>query len=391
MRILFVDQFSDPGGAQVALLDVLDEVLRRGWQAEVMAPGSGQLHTVCAERGIPSWTLPFANYSNGGKRLKDALRYGIDTVRAVRSILKAAERFQPDLIYANGPRVLPSAVLAARAQQRQVVFHLHSFLDRGYSRQIARRCVNNKRVRAIAISRFVAERFARLKEEGRLRIIYNGVRDHGFIQRPRSESVRIGILGRISRQKGHLDFVRAARLMAIARPELRFLIFGAAMFGDDPYEQEVRAAAQGLPIEFRGWTNDVSAALHEIDILAVPSGPSEGATRVIMEAFSAGTPVVAYPSGGIPELVRHGDTGLLIGSHGHRALADALSELLNNPNLAQRLSRQGRSEWEARFRLDRCQREICNFIEELFVPATSEIHSVRRAPVSADDAGRVAP
>src|ERR1700729_1862156 len=102
MRVLFVDQFSELGGAQAALLDVVDEVSRRGWQAEVMAPGRGPLDAVCAGRGSPSWTLPFAAYANGRKTVKGPLPYGIDTLRAVRSIREAAERFQPDLIYANG-------------------------------------------------------------------------------------------------------------------------------------------------------------------------------------------------------------------------------------------------------------------------------------------------
>ena len=399
MRILFADQFSELGGAQLALLDVLDEATRRGWRAELMAPGNGPLHSACADRGIPSWPLPFAGYFNGGKTVHDVLRYGIDTARAVRSLGEAAARFQPDVIYVNGPRVLPAAVLAARSQQRPVVFHLHSYLDRGYSRRIARLCVTGKSARVIAISRFVAQPFSRLGADDRLRIIYNGVRDHGFVPRPRPGPACIGILGRISRQKGHLDFVRAARRMAMARPELRFLVFGAAMFGDDHYSQEVRAAAQVVPIEFRGWANDVSAALHEIDILAVPSGPAEGATRVIMEAFSAGTPVVAYPSGGIPELVRDGETGMLTATPGPEALADALSQLLDDAGLARRLSLQGRREWGGRFRLDRCQREICDFIQEPFLPSTvanglsttSEARSGRRAAASASDAGRVAP
>lgn len=111
---------------------------------------------------------------------------------------------------------------------------------------------------------------------------------------------------------------------------------------------------------------------------------------MIPEAFSAGTPVVAYPSGGIPEVVRHGDTGLLTVTREPQALAAALSELLDNPALAGRLSFQGRSEWDARFRLDRWQSEICSFIEG-DLPATSERRSVQQVPMSADDIRRAAP
>jgi len=90
---------------------------------------------------------------------------------------------------------------------------------------------------------------------------------------------------------------------------------------------------------------------------------------------------------------------LLTGTNRYQALAAALGELLDNPNLAERLSLQGRNEWEGRFRLDRCQREICEFIMEPFVPSTAAndlsatigTRSVRQGPKSAGDAGRVAP
>ncbi len=388
MKILFVDQFSEMGGAQTGLIELLDEVVRRGWKAEVMAPENRPLHEECAKRGIPSSPLPLAQYANGHKTPTDILRYGFDSVRAGLAIRKAARSLNSDLIYINGPRALPAAVLGA--EDTPIVFHAHSYPDREYARRIARWCVARKRMAVIAISQFVAQPFA-TPNHSRLQIIYNGVGDHGFLAHPQAGPLRIGIIGRISHEKGHLDFVRAAAIMAAARPNVCFTIFGAALFADAVYEKEVRAAAQHLPVEFRGWTNDVSGALHEIDILAVPSGPAEGATRVIMEAFSAGTPVVAYPSGGIPELIRHRETGLLTRERRAEDLALSLAELLNSPELARRISAQGRMEWESRFQLERCQREICDFIQTAGQADTSAARSGESVRASADDAERAAP
>jgi glycosyltransferase involved in cell wall biosynthesis len=232
-------------------------------------------------------------------------------------------------------------------------------------------------MRVIAISEFVAQPFANAT------VIYNGVRDHGFVARPRASAAKtIGIVGRISREKGHLDFVEAARRLAATRPEVRFAIFGAALFADATYERAVRDAAAGLPVEFRGWTDDVAGALHEIDVLAVPSGPAEGATRVIMEAFSAGTPVVAYPSGGIPELVRHGENGLLTASRSSESLCAAVEILLDDPGLMARYSAAGRRDWETHFRIERCQRQLGDFIAAAGA-TTSEPRSQSEAQASA--------
>jgi glycosyltransferase involved in cell wall biosynthesis len=364
VRILFLDQFSERGGAQIGLCDILDETVRRGWETMVMIPGDGPLHADCAERGIPSRALPLSRYANGHKTAWDLVRYGMDSIRSARVVRAVAREFEPHLIYVNGPRLLPTALLAARGTP--VVFHAHSYLDRRYTRAIARWSVARGRMRVIAISEFVAQPFAGAT------VVYNGVRDHGFRVRPWPGGPRtIGIIGRISREKGHLDFVEAARRLSWTYPELHFAVFGAALFADAAYERQVRSAATGLPIDFHGWTDKVSEALHAIDALAVPSGPAEGATRIIMEAFSAGTPVVAYPSGGIPELVRHGETGLLTAARLGESLAAALQTVLSDPDLMARLSVQGRREWEQRFRLERCQRELGDLIAEAGGP-TSE-------------------
>jgi glycosyltransferase involved in cell wall biosynthesis len=357
VRILFLDQFSERGGAQIGLREILDETVRRGWQATVMIPGEGALHDDCADRGIPSCELPLRAYANGRKTVGDFFRYPADCLRAVNAVRAAVQQFEADLIYVNGPRPLPAALFGAG--DKPVVFHAHSSLDRRYARAIARRCVERGRMRVIAISEFVARPFPGAT------VVYNGVRDHGFRPRPWPGGARtIGILGRISREKGHLDFVDAARRLSLSRPEMRFAVFGAALFADAAYEDKVRASAAGLPIDFHGWTDKVAEALHTIDVLAVPSGPAEGATRVIMEAFSAGTPVVAYASGGIPELVRHGETGLLTAARTPESLAAAIRTLLNDPALMARLSANGRREWEQRFRLERCQRQLGDLIAE---------------------------
>ena len=94
------------------------------------------------------------------------------------------------------------------------------------------------------------------------------------------------------------------------------------MFASQDYERDVRAAATGLPVEFAGWAANVYDALENIDVLLVPSAPHEATTRVILEAFAAGVPVVAFPSGGIPEILPASSLAHSVsrdGGHGVRA------------------------------------------------------------------------
>ena len=361
MKILILDQFSEPGGAQLCLRDLGPEIARRRWQATFMAPGDRGIRESLEDMGIRCEQLPGLSYTNGRKSPGDMLRFGLDIPRLILTTQRLV-RDHPDLVYINGPRVLP-AVIGLRCP---VVFHAHSVLHKRYTRLIAAACLRIKRAHVIAASRFAGAAIESLIKPGSLRVIYSGVRDMGFaVTRHHGQTVRIGVIGRIAPEKGQLDLIRAARWLSGSKKKIELLVHGSSMFSANGYEERVRAEASGLSVSFQGWTQDVAAALHDIDILAVPSSAIEAAGRVVMEAMSAGTPVIAYPSGGIPELIRDGRTGLLTEHPTPASLARSIEKLLADPALSLRIAEEGRREWESRFRVQRFQRDVCDFLESV--------------------------
>ena len=356
MRVLFVDQFSQLGGAQMMLRDVLAEGLRRGWHSEVIVPGNGALIHYCKTAGIRSYTLPIGKYSSGAKTIAEVLRYGVDITRAARAIKSIVSHCGIDLVVANGPRILPALATVSCP----VAFHLHSRPDKRYASLILRWCLRWSQATVVCCSKFVASaldyKFAR--------VIYNGVEDCGFSRESVGNAAqRVAIVGRIAPEKGHRDFIGAAEIVGRSRPDVRFTIHGESLFSDPSFETHLRAMKMEGNVEFHGWTDDVASVLHRTDILVLPSTSVEATPRVIMEAFSAGTPVIAYPSGGVPEIVRHGETGLLTERCDNHSLAETILRLLSNRDLMTQFARNGRDEWEKRFRLDRFQREVCDLLE----------------------------
>ena len=365
MKILFLDQFSAPGGAQLCLLDVIAECLARGWQPILMAPGEGSLVIRSRCVRVPTHPLPLRSYSSGTKTLFNGARFVIDVPKMALAVRRVVEREKPDLIYANGPRVLPSVSGLACP----LVFHAHSYVRRWPERQIMCQSLRSAKATVIAASNYVAA------AHESAHVIYNGVADlwRGARSFERT-GVRVGFMGRIAREKGLIDFVQAARRLAENGSDVEFLVYGETLFGDPRYEREVRATAEGAPVTFRGWTDDPGRALRDLEILAVPSGPDEAATRVIMESFSAGTPVVAYRAGGIPELVEHGRTGLLTETPDSDALAQSIGILLEDRGLMNRLSAAGREEWKQRFRVERFRRMVCDLLKQCAQSATARRH-----------------
>jgi glycosyltransferase involved in cell wall biosynthesis len=360
LNILFLDQYSEPGGAQMCLQDLLPEVLRRGWNPRLMVPGDGDLVTWARNAGVPTDPLPLGSYTSGRKTASDFLRFAADFPRVASAVRTVVRRERVDMVYVNGPRVLPLVA----GLSCPVVFHAHSHVARRVERRLIDWTLRRVSAMVVAASEFVASSYRLVVNPKRVHVVYNGVADLQCGARDfRRGRMRVGIIGRIAPQKGHTDFLQAARQVG-GRAE--FLIYGSPLFAHAAFEnleKELRTMARDLPVTFCGWTGDVGQALHNIEILAAPSGPDEAATRVIPEAFSAGTPVVAYRSGGIPEIVEHKRTGILTESSDAAALAKSLRGLLDDSAMMERLSAAGRREWQRRFRVERFRTAICDLIE----------------------------
>jgi glycosyltransferase involved in cell wall biosynthesis len=162
------------------------------------------------------------------------------------------------------------------------------------------------------------------------------------------------VIGRIAPEKGQKVFLEAARLLPPAR-RCRFVICGAPLFGDPggrAYHEEVRALAKGLPVEFTGQVEDSAEVLGGLDLLVAPSMTHEATTRVIPEAYAAGVAVVAFATGGIPEIVSDGETGWLVGERTAQALAGKLDSILASRREAlRRTAEAGRERWRREFSL----------------------------------------
>jgi glycosyltransferase involved in cell wall biosynthesis len=364
MNILFLDQFSDLGGAQQVLLEFLPAIRERGWRAVVGLPGDGKLVGAVRDLGLEVERVDCWPQKSGHK-LPDVGRFIAHSLRLSKDIGNLVERTHPDLVYLNGPRFAPAAALARL--NRPVMFHSHSWLPPDRSRMVTGLALRGMDARVVANCEFVAEQWRGYVRADRISTILNGVPGPAEMPpRERNGPPRIGCLGRIYPQKGQREFVAAAARIHESLPECRFAVYGEAMFGDSNlqgYAAEVRAAATGLPIEFRGWVTDVYGALAELDLLLVPSLVAEATTRVIPEAYAAGVPVIAFDCGGIPEVVRNGVTGILTRSVEEMA-RESVALLSGDPERRLSMAQAARAEWERRFTLPRFHEALLAVTEE---------------------------
>lgn len=152
----------------------------------------------------------------------------------------------------------------------------------------------------------------------------------------------IGVASRLVAIKGVDGFIRAAAALSGELPEAHWIVAGD---GDARPDLERLAAEVGLPsrLHFLGWRRDLPRVYADLDLMVLPTVMDfEGTPVAVIEAMAAGVPIVATDVGGVSQLVRQQETGVLVPAQSVDALMDAIRALLADRQLAQRLAQQGR-------------------------------------------------
>jgi L-malate glycosyltransferase len=219
---------------------------------------------------------------------------------------------------------------------------------------------------------------AQLRREGvpahKIRTIPNGIDIDAFAHtREQRPLRRIVMVANLRVEKGHDTLIEAARPILERYPDVEFW-----MVGDGPLRSllEHNVAERGLASRFvfHGQRQDVPALLADSDLFVLPSR-TEAAPNGVLEAMAAGLPCVATRVGGVPEFVDDGVTGRLIDPGQPGALASALLDLIEHPDVAADLGRAARQYVERRFSFDRM---VAGF--EALYHTELEKRSARRQP-----------
>lgn len=139
----------------------------------------------------------------------------------------------------------------------------------------------------------------------------------------------VGTLSTLRSWKGHLDLLEALALLRVTR-DVRGLIVG-----DGPYADVIRSRIRDLRLNavvgMPGHREEVADLLLSMDVFAFPSYANEGVPQAVLQAMVLARPVVASNVGGIPEVVRDGQTGILVPPRDGAALAQAVARVLDDP------------------------------------------------------------
>ncbi|HYV85671.1 MAG TPA: glycosyltransferase family 4 protein [Patescibacteria group bacterium] len=358
MKILHTNFHRGWGGQPARILMLSQGLSSRGHEVVVAAPRG----SVLAERARAAGLQTFEEASF--RKPRD-LASAFADVRRLATHLDAARY---DLVDAHGSQDLWTTVLARRrlgAHAPPLVFTRHN--TKHVATHLFNRWLYRRLDHLIVVSASVLERYRPFFERGDLRrdrvsIVHSAYRPDRFHPGIDGSAVRaslglgagtplVGAVGRLVPDKGQDDLLRAAAEVLRRSPQTRFALVGAGTA-----EPALRALAAELGVEnacsFLGFRDDIPTITAALTIAVLASIDCDASPAVLKEALACGVPAVATDIGGSSEIVRDGQTGLIVPPRRPDLLARALLALLDDPARARLMGRAGSADVAARFTPD---------------------------------------
>jgi len=362
-KVWYVIGSLDNGGSERQLLGLAARLAAEGYEPRIIClmdegPLAGQAHRngVAVEalglKRMNGWRAPCGLLANLVKLGDFFLRL---------------RREKPDIVHAylyhSRVLALPLAALAGvplRITALRGLYHPKNAALRALE-DLANRCAHAVIANSRAALESAAEHENLREAEGR--VIYNGIESSCFQGLDRAaaredrgwapdDAVLISVANLIP-YKGHEMLLRGAALVLRDHPSARFILVGNDHTG---IRGRLEALAAELSIaervEFHEGVTDVAPWLAAADISLLCS-TEEGLPNALLESMAAGLPVVATAVGGSRELVREGQTGYLVPSGDHRALAQAIGRLLASPARCAEFGRAARETVEREYSWER--------------------------------------
>jgi glycosyltransferase involved in cell wall biosynthesis len=324
-KVLFIDQSSGLGGAELCLIDIALDYSTTGL---VGLFTDGEFCNTLQQLGIPHHLLSDRPLNIGKKStFLQSLSSSLDIFDLIQKVVKLSRDY--DLIYANTQKAFVISAIAAAISGRPLVFHLHDILSEQHFSKINLKVVITlaNLCTSLIVANSEATKKAFIQAGGkpdRIHVVYNGFHIDRYREAPETRShlrqqlaldqqFVVGCFSRLSPWKGQHILLSA---LAELPKEVTVLLVGKALYGEDDYVQQLhhQIAESGLTdrVKFLGFRLDVPQLMQACDVIVHTSTSAEPFGRVIVEAMLSRRPVIATAAGGTIELIRNHQTGWLV-------------------------------------------------------------------------------
>lgn len=304
---------------------------------------------------------------------------------AVPKVRKIVRAWQPDIIHSFTARALSVALLGSwglagsHITYRGTCGHVSRYDPSSWLTYLNRRitrivCVSNAVRQSLAQAGVTPAKLVTISKGHRLEWYQGqgraqsrseafGIADGGLTDR---EATVIGCLANARPVKGVDVLVEAFVRLSQHHPKLHLVLIGELR--DQKILQLIASAKARDRIHSLGYRTDAAELLKYLDIFVMPSRAREGLPKALIEAMASSVPIIASAVGGIPELVIHDQSGLLVPGGDVEKLAEALTTLIANQEMRQRFRQAGRERIATEFSFERYLAKTLSLYEEVSNP-----------------------
>ncbi len=293
-------------------------------------------------------------------------------------LMSKVKQTRPDILYTSQQSldVRFATLLAARYHIPHVI-HLHYNVGLWLGRDILQTI--RKSSRLIAVSEYIRQNaILQGVSPSAVHTVPNPAPVSTFQPDPARRSIRaefhlgentplVLAAGRLDPGKGHLDLFEAFSQVVREMPDARLLVCGASTTREN-YADRLKQRVDELQIQpytiFAGQRSDLPAIMHSANVFCLPT-ELDPCPLVFLEAMEAGMPVVAYYSGGVPEMVLHNQTGLLSYPGDVQTLAANLKKMLLDADYAHQLGEEGKKRAATEFAREKIANRWLNVLQEM--------------------------
>jgi glycosyltransferase involved in cell wall biosynthesis len=347
MNVLHVQKVAGISGSEAHLLQLLPDLKRRGWDIRFL-----MLH----EHEPGAWEFARALESGGVPVDSIAMHGDVDPGTFMR-VVAYLLRHRPTILHTHlvhADAYGQTAGRIARVAVRLSTKHGFNEFREGQLFAFGDRTLGSLAHRQIAISRGLARYLSDTEgfAEPDFEIVHYGIAAGPEPAPYAGDQPRFLCVGRLIPIKGHVVLLRAFRQVLDERPDARLDIAGRG-----PLEHGLKDLSRELglssAVRFLGHVTPIQAAVEQSFAVVVPS-LGEGFGMVALEAMERARPVIAASIGGLEDIVREGETGLLVPPGEAEPLTRAMLELASEPTRAAALGREARRRALERFPENRC-------------------------------------
>lgn len=380
-HILFLHSGAELYGADKILIEVLKGLDKQSFFPLVIIPNKGSLEEELKKNNIKYIIYDFPILRRKYFNLKGISLYTFNFIKSIFYIRKIVKKYNIDILCSNTLAVLEGAVFA-KIFSKNHVWHIHEIIKEPRVMELFyNRVVPSLSQNAICVSNAVKDNlFTESKfNKTNVRVIHNAISNNLNINLSTNdikrslhidnERIVVGMIGRINKIKGQQYMVDVTKELVKKYPKLLVIMVGGVFEGQEQLKSDLETKINNNNLQNNimifDFDKDVGKYYNVIDIFILPSIKPDSFPTVVLEAMSYGKPIIAHVTGGVNEMVKDGENGILIYDINVKNTCDAIEKLIINKELRQKYGEKSKNLMKSKFSSEVFYKNINDFYNDI--------------------------